>query len=252
MARLSLLGRTARDYARQGFSVLPLQERGKAPITPHGHKDATTEPDLIRHWWETREEANIGLAIPRGLVVVDLDDPAALLRLRAEDRDLPATAKSVTARGFHFFHRTQTEIRNAVRLPPGVDLRGVGGYVVVPPSIHPTGVRYRWEVPLSQSSIADAPAWLGEAVSERGTNRARTAEEWRHLTAGGVGEGERNNAIASLAGHLLQRRVDPFVVLDLMLSWNAARCRPPLSGAEVTRTVDSIAGWELRRRESLA
>jgi hypothetical protein len=60
------------------------------------------------------------------------------------------------------------------------------------------------------------------------------------LVKEGIQEGERNNAIASLAGHLFWHGIDPTVVLDLLLCWNAHRCRPPLPDDEVARTVDSI------------
>jgi hypothetical protein len=66
----------------------------------------------------------------------------------------------------------------------------------------------------------------------------------------GVPEGRRNDTIARLAGHLLRRYVDPHVVLDLLLAWNSTRCKPPLEHGEIIRTVDSIAGKELRRRQS--
>jgi len=72
--------------------------------------------------------------------------------------------------------------------------------------------------------------------------------EWRRLVAQGVAEGERNNALARLVGHLLRRRVDPYVVLELALCWNATRCRPPLPESEVLQVVDSIARAEARRR----
>jgi hypothetical protein len=65
-----------------------------------------------------------------------------------------------------------------------------------------------------------------------------------------VPEGERNNSIASLAGHLLWHGVDPKVTLDLMLCWNATRCRPPLGEDEVGRIVDSIVRIHLEGRES--
>ena len=67
--------------------------------------------------------------------------------------------------------------------------------------------------------------------------------------AQGVAEGERNNTLARLVGHLLRRRVDPYVALELALCWNATRCRPPLPEAEVLRVADSIAARELRRRK---
>jgi hypothetical protein len=239
----------ALGYVRQQLPVFPVRARGKRPLTEHGLNDATTDPEAVDDYWRRWPGANIGLAIPPGLVVVDIDDPEALLRLKAEDRHLPASAKSLTPRGCHLFYRTEVEIRNAVQIFPGVDLRGVGGYVVVPPSVHPCGARYTWEVPLAPENLADAPDWLVEAALERTAPCGRPVEAWRLLVSQGVDKGERNDTVASLAGHLLRRQVDPFVTLDLLLCWNAARCRPPLSENEVGRTVDSIAGRERRRRE---
>jgi hypothetical protein len=73
---------------------------------------------------------------------------------------------------------------------------------------------------------------------------------WRKLVADGVTEGERNNTIASLTGHLLWHGVDPDVVLELLLCWNRVRCRPPLPDDEVIRTVDSIARLHQQREAS--
>jgi hypothetical protein len=235
-------------YAAAGFPVFPLHERGKKPMTAHGYLDATCDRATIIQYWQLCPTANIGLAVPSGLVVVDIDDRDALQRLKAEDRDLPATTRSTTGRGVHLYYRTAAEIRNSVGLFPGVDLRGHGGYVVVPPSIHPSGARYRWEVPPLPANFADAPDWLLEAVARKPGHRARPPEEWRALTEKGVAQGERNSTIASLAGYLLRHGVDGFVALNLLLAWNASRCTPPLPDGEVVRTVDSIAGRELRRR----
>lgn len=239
----------ALDYARDQLPVFPVQPRGKAPLTAHGLTDATTDPTVVERYWSRWPDANIGLAIPLGLVVVDIDDRHAFDRLKAEDRELPATARSQTGRGFHLFYRTEAVSRNAVKVFPGVDLRGVGGYVVVPPSTHSTGTTYRWQVPLSQATIADAPAWLVATLTARSGGRARSTEKWREAVSRGANEGERNDSIAALAGHLLRRGIDPFVTLDLLVCWNLARCRPPLTDTEVAQTVDSIAGRELRRRE---
>jgi hypothetical protein len=249
LAALSRNLRAALELARLGFPVFPLYPRTKKPMTAHGLLDATTDPEAIRDWFELCPTANVGLAVPQGFVVVDIDDPEALLRLKAEDRHLPATAKCRSPRGWHCYYRTEVELRNAVDLVPGVDLRGVGGYVLVPPSVHPSGGRYEWEVPLLPENIADAPDWLVEAARRRGASRVRPVEEWRAIAAQGVDEGARNETVASLAGHLLRREVDPFVTLNLLLCWNATRCRPPLSEEEVARVVNSIAGRERRRRE---
>ena len=64
-----------------------------------------------------------------------------------------------------------------------------------------------------------------------------------------VGEGERNRTLASLSGHLLRNRIDPWVALNLLQAWNRAQCSPPLADAEVVATVRSIARREIDRRE---
>ena len=71
----------------------------------------------------------------------------------------------------------------------------------------------------------------GDALDDRRT--ATMPDSWRKLVAEGVSEGRRNEAVALLADHLLRRYVDPYVVLDLVMVWNGARCRPPLDDDEV-------------------
>ena len=75
-------------------------------------------------------------------------------------------------------------------------------------------------------------------------------DEWAALVRDGADAGARNDAVARLAGYLLRRRPAPRVVLELVRAWNASRCRPALEDDEITRTVESIAARELRRREA--
>ena len=77
----------------------------------------------------------------------------------------------------------------------------------------------------------------------------RDTSYWRHLVREGVLEGERNSTIASLSGHLLWHGVDPDVAVELLLCWNAVRCRPPLSDDEVVRTAESIVRLHRRHAE---
>jgi Primase C terminal 1 (PriCT-1)/Bifunctional DNA primase/polymerase, N-terminal len=120
------------------------------------------------------------------------------------------------------------------------DLRGDGGYVVAPPSLHPSGQLYAWSRGHSPDDVALAalPRWL--LFAGRGLRARRSLEDWRHLAREGVNEGERNSTIASLTGHLLWHGVDPQVALELLLTWNRVRCKPPLDDDEVARVVASI------------
>jgi hypothetical protein len=169
---------------------------------------------------------------------------------QAQHSALPATVESITARGRHiFFLCPGRPVRNSAgKLAPGVDVRGDGGYVLAPPSIHPTGKAYCWSVD-SARTFAAAPDWLVTLIAKpaSGARASTQPSEWRELVKG-VAEGARDCTAARLAGYLLRRRIDPFVVLELLHSWNATRCTPPLPEKDIERIIESIAMRELRRR----
>jgi len=139
-------------------------------------------------------------------------------------------------------------LHNRAGIRPGIDLRCEGGYVVAPPSIHPSGARYRWLPGQGPQDIALAalPSWFLEAtrVFSQGGHGLK---HWRRVVREGVAEGQRNSVLASLTGHLLWHGVDPEIAQDLMLAWNRERCRPPLDDEEVVRVVQSIARMHAAR-----
>jgi len=250
------LPRAALQLVKRGLAIFPCLPRDKRPATPHGLKDATTCADTVARWWRQNSDFNIGLATGAisGIMVADidgLDAEAELRKLEAQHSALPATVETITGRGRHlFFKWPNQDIRNSAgKFAPGIDIRGTGGYVLVPPSLHPSGRRYVWSVD-STSAFADAPQWLLNRVTAPARTAATAPADWCDLIHDGVDEGRRNDSIARLAGHLLRRRIDPLVTLELVIAFNDARCRPPLSRAEVSVVVDSIAARELKRRLS--
>jgi hypothetical protein len=92
--------------------------------------------------------------------------------------------------------------------------------------------------------------WLIDKISvpTTGVTPPQPPEAWRELVANGAVEGTRDCTVAKLAGHLLRHRIDPFVALELLQTWNATKCAPPLPAADIERIVASVAGRELRRR----
>jgi Bifunctional DNA primase/polymerase, N-terminal/Primase C terminal 1 (PriCT-1) len=250
--------KTALALAAKGLHVFPLWPGTKKPRTAHGLKDATVDPFVITEWWGEEPELNIAVATGAvsGVFVIDVDDIAAegeLARLEAAHCALPATVESLTARGRHvWFRHPGPPIKNTASvIAPKIDSRGDGGFVVVPPSLHPSGKRYCWSVD-SAKALAPAPAWLVEQLTTptKGNGKAMPTppSEWRALITDGVAEGARDNSATRLAGYLLRHRVDPVVTLELLQIWNATRCAPPLPADDVERIVASIAGKELRRR----
>ena len=237
----------ALNYAQSGWRVFPLSIRGKKPLTRHGVKDASTQTSVVDGWWRRWPEANIGLAVPEGYLVMDLDSPQALSQLRAAGHCLPSTACATTSRGKHLWYAApRRSVRNRVGLFPGVDIRALGGYVVAPPSIHSSGVVYQWEVALKLSSIAECPEWLLAELS--GPRTQTSPHDWHQRILEPVSEGARNQTLAQVAG-LLFRRLPAEIAAELAVCWARVKLSPPLPEREVRRTLDSIAGRERRRRE---
>lgn len=245
---------SATQYLSRGWSVIPIQPGDKRPALgsweQYQHRRATESE--ARRWWAERAY-NVAVVTGQisGLIVLDVDGPKG--REALAGLALPPTPTVMTGKGWHYYfaYPQGARVGNAVGLLPGVDVRGDGGYVVAPPSIHPSGRRYEWADGLSPEDVplADCPAWLLERLRPAAPQGlSRTPEDWRRLVQDGAGEGQRNNTIAALAGHLLRRYVDPYAALYLLQAWNEARCRPPLAADEVARTVESVAKMELRRR----
>ena len=176
----------ALDAALRGWRVHPIVEwtgtacacgkddcgsPGKHPVLSAWQKKASTDPAQVRKWWKKRPTAGVGIATgsASGLLVVDLDDDPSKppeehgtpswKALLSEHGIGPKTYAVKTARGTHLYYGMPegAVIGNRARLRPGIDIRGENGFVVAPPSLHSTGVRYTVarDVP-----VVPAPAWL--------------------------------------------------------------------------------------------
>lgn len=275
----------ALQYISQGFAVLPLhfpfereghlqcscgkdgcRQPAKHPfgqLVKNGLKDASRDPATVQRWFDGRS-LNVGIVTGTisGIIALDVDPrhdgDATLAGLEAKHGPLPPTWRFLTGGGGEhilFRHPGGTVANSAGLLGPGLDVRGDGGYIVAPPSRHISRRAYAISVDHHPSDVllAPPPDWLMQRLAHRnpaakGTPQART--DWRdHVGATHV-EGTRNTALASLSGHLLRNRIDPFAVLDLMLCWNRIHCTPPLDDEEVSATVRSIARKEIGRREA--
>lgn len=242
-------------YAERGWAVFPLKPMGKEPLTLHGFKDASKDKVQIAAWWEKHPNANIGLATGAvsGIFVLDVDDEdgeQALKSLENRHDPLPPTGEVITGRGRHLYFKMPDHvavISSAGKLGKGLDVRGDGGYIVAPPSIHESGRPYTKSVD-SAEALSFAPSWLLELI--RGLSqekRTSSASGWRKIL-NGIEEGQRNDSLSRLTGLLLGSGLHPHIVAELCLCWNEARCKPPLSFDEAIRTINSIATSELQKK----
>ncbi len=163
-------------YAALGWFILPLHSIrfdgrcgcGKPDCASPGKHPrikwkagASCDPETVREYWTRWPTAGIGLATgPSGLVVADADSVRGVETFRAllAGGACSPTARARTARGVHVFFRGVGGTRGVPETK--LDTRGVGGYVVLPPSPHVSGHVYSWIASPWDVAIAEAPAAL--------------------------------------------------------------------------------------------
>lgn len=153
----------ALEYARRA-PVFPVG-RDKQPLTEHGFKDATRDPNQILAWWDEWPDANVALAIPEDIVVVDVDPRNGGDLSQIEG--LPKTRMSKTpSGGWHLYFKIDPEVKLRGQMGPGIDLKQGGrGYVLLPPSVIADG-EYKWATS-STAPIAAMPEQYVGALAKR-------------------------------------------------------------------------------------
>jgi hypothetical protein len=222
----------APKYRARGWSVFPV--RGKIPCEPwQPWQQEPPHPDQIAAWCEKYPDANIGLATGKvsGVVVLDVDGEEGVTSAR--NLDLPKeTWVAKTGRGWHVYLAhpgNGMRIGNRAGLRPHMDVRGDGGYVVVPRSVHESGKVYEWiKSPDSCPLAPIPPALLKLLLSEAPAPSDGSQSPGRQIP-----EGQRNDQLYRLARGLLAKGLTPAAIEAALQAENLARCEPPLSQAEV-------------------
>lgn len=179
------------QYLERGFSLFPChgilgdlsctcgrpdcgKSAGKHPYTTHGVKDATNDVDVVKRLFGGRDDLNIAVATgkPSGVFVFDIDVDGA-----ADGLDLPETYTVTTGRGKHLYFNMPADgmdVRNRTGILPGIDIRGTGGYAILPPSRHLSGAYYV----ANDKPVVDAPVWLLEMLAAPKKNEVTPRREY--------------------------------------------------------------------------
>lgn len=230
------------EYASLGWSVLPVKPQEKRPLMQNWTQYIRSKASvgMLQSWFDNLSGAGVGMVTGRisNIVVIDVEStcPESIESIL---RRYPTQLVSRTGSGgYHLYYQYPANvgtISNRVGLFEGVDLRADGGFIVLPPTIHPSGGVYQW---VSRGIPGMFPAVLLDIQSSASTVYGNN-DRWITEVLRGVGEGQRNDACARLCGYFFKKGLTADVVESLILEWNE-RNNPPMPVSEVRTTVRSI------------
>lgn len=227
-----------RAAAGRGFRLFPVEAGGKRPLISGWQEAATSNIAQLEAWTHQYPACNWGLATgaASGVVGIDFDGAegrASLADLERQGFTLPATLTVNTGRtdgGEHRYYRPPSgvEIRNdqSGKIGAHIDVRGKGGFVVCPPSVHASGNLYHFIDP--SAPIADLPGWVVERLRMCPPIPTASAQ----ASSQAVGKGSRTNRLVSLAGTMHRCGMSLEAVAAALLAENAT-FDPPLPEAKV-------------------
>lgn len=233
-------------YRDLGWSIIPVGVDKKPLLRWEEFQSRIASIDEIQSWFNQWPDANIGIVTGpiSNLTVVDIDPRHGGSNEQFKDSQTPCVHTG--GEGWHYYFTSDLAIKNKAGILPGIDVRGEGGYVIAPPSVHPTGKAYEWILSPQDISIMKFPDWIFQVASKK-----QNTSDWQRVLWG-VSEGERNTSATRVVGKLLS--VFPptdweAVVIPLMRGWNNQNI-PPLSELELQRIYESLAEKEYLSRNN--
>lgn len=228
------------EYVDNGWSVLPVRPEEKRPFMTNWLQYTKTKApkEMVENWFNTLSNAGVGIVTGKisNIVVLDVENDCPIPIDELLKRYPTQMISRSGSGGYHLFYQYPTgvpRVSNRVRIFEGADLRADGGFIVLPPTVHPTsGKRYEW---ISRGYPGVFPKALLELESKPKVQN----DGWITEALRGVSEGGRNDTCARLAGYFFKKGMSSDIVEALLLDWNE-RNDPPLPVREIRSTMKSI------------
>jgi archaellum biogenesis ATPase FlaH len=228
-----------------GWSIIPVSTEKKPLIEWKKYQEEKSTVEEITDWFVSYPNANIGVVTGKisNLIVVDIDPRHG--GTDEELKHLPTVKSATGGGGWHYYFQYKDGVQNRAAIKPGIDIRGEGGYVILPPSLHISGKAYEWIVSPEEASLLDYPYELFQGGETKIGNN-----DWATILSGSP-EGQRNTNATKVIGKLLsaypEQEWDEFV-FPLVRDWNNQN-EPPLSLEELESIFNSLIKRELVNRE---
>ena len=229
----------ALEYVNSGWSVLPVKPEEKRPYMTNWLQYTRTKAtqEVVENWFRHLSGAGVGVVTGRisNMVVLDVENwcktPIEELLKKYPTQMISKSGSG----GYHLFYQFPTnvsKVSNRVGIFEGADLRADGGFIVLPPTVHPNGNKYEW---VRKGPLGVFPLPLLDLESKPTVRN----EGWIVEALRGVSEGGRNDTCARLAGYFFKKGINADIVEAMLLEWNE-RNDPPLPAKEVRTTLKSI------------
>ena len=227
------------EYIDSGWSILPVKPDEKRPYMTNWLQYTRTRPgkQLVSNWFNNLTGAGVGLVTGKisGVVVLDVEHwcptPVDEL-LKKYPTNMVARSGGGGVHLFYSYPQNVGRITNRVGIFEGADLRADGGFLVLPPTMHPSGNRYEWVK-------RGIPGAFPMAFLDLESRSPTSNEGWITEALRGVSEGGRNDTCARLAGYFFKKGLNSDIVEALLMEWNEKN-DPPLPVSEVRTTSKSI------------
>jgi hypothetical protein len=247
------------DYARRGFSVIPIQHDKTPYISWKEYQTRKASSYEIEAWWEKIPNAMIGIVTGEisGLLVIDCDTQEGYDAIQGLIPDSLILPVARTPRGgwhLYFLFPQNCKLTVGTGIMPGVDFRGEGGYIIASPSINADGKSYKWEEGLALNEIEAPP--LPDAIINIINNNAYKRDESSnpsspYRTLQFLTEGRRDEDIFHAANCLIKGGCEiPYTeyIIDIL----AKNALPPFPQNEIKIKIQSALNRAEKRERKLA
>lgn len=230
-------------YLERGFSIIPIGP-DKTPLirwAPFQQRKPTIEE--VTQWFLDNPNANLAVITGAisGIVVVDIEKGGST------DGLPPTVTVKTQGDGWHYYYKHPgKKVTNAVRFRELADIRGDGGYAVLPPSVGKKG-KYEWLISPDEADFAELP----EEILKVSLDDEKPPVDWQALSLEGAAQGNRNQSATQMIGKTLSGLPIPMwetIAWPGVTSWNSAHMKPPLSLSELRSIWDSITAREIKGR----
>ena len=227
------------EYLNSGWSILPVKPDEKRPYMTNWlqYNKTRATRNQVENWFKNLSGAGVGVVTGKisNIIVLDIE---SYCKTPIEEILKKYPTKLISrsgSGGYHLFYQFPTgvsKVSNRVKIFDGADLRADGGFIVLPPTRHPSGGVYQW----IEKGI---PGAFPLALLELESKPTIQNEGWITEALRGVSEGGRNDACARLAGYFFKKGMTSDIVEALLLDWNE-KCDPPMPLKELRTTLKSI------------